>query len=203
MVKRLLLVSILSVDLMTLWSIGVNAYPPRLSGWSWSPGSITSTTTWLGISNTEMKPTDVRVTVNMDEVVVYYMNPGGNTGGVEVPFIYPVSIEDFDTITDPLRGKGKWTSTITFSDGDLLGAFPPGVLADYAPNPNWTAYDIDVLTFSGIVEGFTDVDGLEEEVVHAEYQCSLQGNEYACTESVHWEYSKKYPDPPHSISLIR
>lgn len=187
MLKKSLMIGTFCIGLIALWATGANAYPTRYLGGGWNPGSLVFTSTWLGAANTEHRPTEYEVTLKNMLVTVYFSNPGGNTGGVGVPFDNPGDVTDENTIyPSNLSGKGKIEDTLIFGDDDngvlwliwLEKATDPDTGAKcntspeqdqvtcikeylsfyYAPNPGWTPYDIKIDKFDAVVEAFTDLN---------------------------------------------
>ena len=219
MSKRLSLAGALCAGMIVIWGTNVHAWPASSSYWGVKYNTIHVNSSWFGIANTDVKPTDIMATIFSYQVVVYYKNPGGNTGGIGVPFNLSTEISGTETLMPTaLRGAGKYTSTITFSDQDILSSIDPSILAANAPNPGWIAYAVDVLSLDVIIQAFADIstrcedswdasncylnlndpanpldDLKEEEVVHIEGSCTLQNGDYSCTENEHWEWSKKDP----------
>lgn len=215
MFKRLSPIVALCICLMALWSTDANAWPASSSGWYVKSGSIIVDSNWVQISNTDVKPTSLVVTI-YPTVVVYYQNPGGNEGGVGTPFNLNVPLVGFDKL-DPLGGHGKDSSTVPFPDITVDSLIEMGIdLGVYAPNYNWVAYDVKVTGLDVKIQAYADVSSFctsentpesdwtscyynaddklfEEEVVHLEGLCTLQDQIYNCVESEHWEWSKKDP----------
>ena len=214
MFKRLAIV-VFCIGLMAFWSTDVKAWPASSSGWYVKTGSIIVGSDWVQISNTEIKPTSLVVSI-YPTVLVYYKNPAGNEGGVGTPFNFNIPLVGFDSL-NPLEGRGKDSSTVEF-DITLQMLTEMGInLADYSPNPKWEAYGDPVVTGLDVkIQAYADVSdfcdasntpesdwtscyynvdfGLyEEEVVHLEGLCSVQGDIFNCVESEHWEWSKKDP----------
>jgi hypothetical protein len=122
MFKKLALIGALCIGLMVLGGGDANAYPPRLSGWSWTPGSIVFNSTWLGAANFVNNPTDYSVTLIPDLIeeplIVFFRNYGGGTGGVSVNFNNINLTTEGGNVLDPstLKGNGKINSSIAFDD---------------------------------------------------------------------------------------
>lgn len=214
--KKLSLLVAIGIGLTGLWCGHANAWPASSSGWYVKTGSIDVTSDWVQISNTDLKPTDIVVSI-YPTVVVYYKNPSGNDGGVGTPFTLNVPLVGLDELDGSLVGRGKASSTISFPDITLAYLNSLGIdLSVYAPNPQWEAYDVKITGLDVKIQAYEDVssyctpsntptsdwtscyhnsefDLYEEEVVHLEGLCSLQGTIYTCVESEHWEYSKKDP----------
>ena len=213
MFKRLAIV-VFCIGLMGLWITDAKAWPASSSGWYVKTGSIIVNSSWVQISNTDVKPTDIVVSIN-PMVVVYYRNPGDNEGGVGVPFNLDVLI-GLDSLYS-LVGRGKADSEIVFPSITfdwLVENYTIEYLNSFAPNTNWTAYDAILTGLDVKIQAYADVSdfcdasktpesdwkscyynvdfGLyEEEVVHLEGLCSVQGDIFTCVESEHWEWSKK------------
>ncbi len=217
MFKRFALIGVLCVGLAGLWAGGADAYPLSLAGYKFSFGSVDATTIWTGVANYELKPSFVAISLSDIQVRLYSINPGGNTGGVGVPFELSSPVVGTDVL-NPVSKNGKYTSLIVFEDNTFTAMVDPALL----PNPNWS-FDpnhCDVVHFKAVIQGFTDIDNrcenyyigstvvnascypfdpaaqtrYAEEVVHAEVDCTLQNGVYVCTDLVpSWEWSKKSP----------
>jgi len=149
-------------------------------------------------------------------VVVYYRNPGGNDGGVGIPFDLKVLV-GLDQL-NPLVGHGKADSSVVFPNINFEWLNAHYDLSSFAPNPQWTAYAAELTGLDVKIQAYADVnnycnadntpdsdwtscyynssfDLYEEEVVHLEGLCTTpdNGGTFNCVESEHWEYSKKDP----------
>ncbi len=220
MFKKFVFIAVLCVGLMAIWGPDANAYPPSLSGWSFKVGSVDASTLWTGVGNFDLKPTDIVITLSSIDLKLYAINPGGNTGGVGVPFSLTAPVAGTDSIS-PISKNGKYASLIVFPDNVFIGLIDPALLAQVLPNPNWTLdpNHVDVTHFRALIQGFTDISDrcenyyigntvvstscypfsatwtsrYEEEVVHLEADCNLQNGAYVCTALTDWEYSKQHP----------
>lgn len=161
--KNLSLLVAIGIGLTGLWCGHANAWPASSSGWYVKTGSVIVDSTWVGIANTDLKPTLLQVTIVPHEYTVIYENPGGNTGGVGVPFDLPLEITGLDSLfPTALSGRGKYTSSVEFPDQGFLDRIIelyPTALADNAPNPNWTPYSVQVTAMDVYIQAFADVSG--------------------------------------------
>ncbi len=220
MFKRLVLIGALCVGLVAVWGGAASAYPPSLSGWSFKVGSVDASTLWTGVGNYELKPTDIVITLSDIQLRLYSINPGGNTGGVGVPFNLSAPVQGTDSIS-PISKNGKYASLIVFPDSAFTALIDPVALEQALPNPNWTLdpNHVDVVHFKALIQGFTDVTDrcenyyinntvvdtscypftataqtrYEEEVVHVLVDCNLQNGAYVCSTLQDWGYSKQNP----------
>ena len=177
MFKRLLLIGVFFISLMALVGTEAKAYPPSLGGWGacpWCSPSLTVTTDWVRISNTDVKPTEVWVLLNLKHVEVWSVNPGGEDGGIGVPFVQDIFISKTQTIEAPLKGKGKWTEVFEWTNEEILAAIPD---LPELPNPQWE-YHVIVHEFEIRIQGFTDINDRCEDPNHPDY---VADNEYNCT----------------------
>jgi hypothetical protein len=197
MLKRLLVIGALCIGLIGFWSIDAQAWPASSSGWGAIQNTVTVWSGWKGISNADLRPTSVKVTIFPHDVLVMFRNPGGQDGGVGVPFFFPTEVTGTQVTPQKAVKNGKWNSYITFYDEELLAMIPPADLANIAPNPQWMAYAVVVKNFDVYIQAFEDVnstcDGLSnicyttnfgntglpqspynaEEVVHIQGYCDL------------------------------
>lgn len=220
MFKKLLLIGVFCISVMALVGTEAKAYPPGLGGWGacpWCSPALTVTTDWVGIANTDLKPTEVWLTLNLTSVEIVVLNPGGEDGGIGVPFCSDIILTQSASITDvPLRGKGRYELPFYFTSQEILDALEWAGCYDpkwKLPNENWELIVI-VHEFDARIQGFTDMNGRcegdsneynctesdMEEVVHAIGDCIITydgdgepvlGVPYHCTEVFHWEYQKK------------
>ncbi len=218
--KTFAVIGVLCIGLTALWGGVAMAYPPSLSGWSFKPGSVDASTIWTGVGNFDLKPTDIVITLSDIQLRLYSINPGGNTGGVGVPFSLTSPVVGTDSFA-PIQKNGKYSSLIVFPDSVFTGQIDMNQLAALLPNPNWTLdpNHVDVVRFKGLIQGFTDVSDrcegyyagstdvthscfpfdatwqsrYEEEVVHLLVDCNLQDGAYSCSVLQNWEYSKQNP----------
>jgi hypothetical protein len=164
MLKKLLLVGAFCIGLMGLWCGHANAWPASSSTWYVKTGSVIVDSSWVNIANTDVKPTLIQVTMIPHGLIVYYQNPGGNTGGVGVPFDLPLDITGVDRlIPTALSGRGKYTSSVEFFDKDILDRIKflyPTILDDNAPNPNWIPYAVDVTSLDVYIQAFEDLSNV-------------------------------------------
>ena len=218
MLKRLSLVGAFCIGLIALWCGHANAWPASSSGWYVKTGSIIVDSSWVHISNTDVKPTDLVASID-PKFLVYYRNPASNEGGVGVPFNTNVLVGT-DSL-NPLVGRGKADSEIVFPSITfdwLVENYTIEYLNSFSPNPKWTAYDAVLTGFDVKIQAYADVSDYcnssntldsdwtscyynsdfnlyEEEVVHIEGLCGstpIEGR-FPCVESEHWEWSKKDP----------
>ena len=194
MFKKLLSMVVVCIGMMGLLGTKANGYPPSLGGWGVWRGSATVLTEWVGIANTDLKPTiadvDLRIRGFMIDAV---LNPGGEDGGVGQPFIQvptePFVVNNAAGIFDvPLKGRGGYDLPILFSDEKLTQAIVevcqgtpvPSWCNDGSlpklPNINWY-WHVIVLDADVRIKGYTDYDkdGSREEVVFAVGYCVLPG----------------------------
>ena len=164
MIKKIFLTATLGISLMALMATSASAFPPTWAGIFWWPGSVGSDITVKACANSEQRPTDVYVTLNIKQALILYWNPAEKKGGVGVPFRLHWTITEPGQIQpDSLHGKGTCSATVIIESGDLLDNIGQDVLDDLAPNPKWHAYDIYIEEFEGIVQLFTDLNDLCED----------------------------------------
>jgi len=174
--KKLILMLFACVILMTLSVTNASAYPSKLTGWPTWPGSITVNTQWVGISNTDLKPTDVWVVLNLKRVEIRVANHGGNTGGLPgVPFfVTDAVVSAAGEISDvPLKGRGSYELPVIFSNQDILDAIEPYLAEPLPtlPNPNWYYYVL-VWSMDVRIQGFTDMNVRCEDDPSNDYSCT-------------------------------
>jgi len=161
MMKRFLLIGTLCMALVPLWLGHAHAWPASSSGWYVTYNTIHVDSTWLGIGNAELNPTYIQVTIVPDNVVVYYSNHGGNIGGIGVPFKLNVDVTGVDALIPKSASKnGKFTSSVVFEDNVILNAIGQETLDANAPNPNWTAYAVDVTGMFIFIQAFENVSDI-------------------------------------------
>jgi hypothetical protein len=161
MSKRLVVIGALCIGLMGLWSIDAHAWPASSSGWGATQNTVTVWSGWKGIANAELKPTSVKVSIypwSTVDVLVLFKNPGGNDGGVGVPFRLSTTITDSQSSPDKAIRNGKWNSYITFDGGDLCAMIPQGELDAITPNPKWTCYDVVIYKFNILLQAYEDIN---------------------------------------------
>jgi hypothetical protein len=161
MFRKLLLIGVLFISFWALLGANAYAYPAwATGGWGAWPNCVCFWSDWKGVSNPDQKPSDVIYTMSNMEIQVYYLNPGGNDGGVGEPFYPNAQVTGGGTLPDSISTKGTYQSKLCFYDENLWAAvdvnsIPPPV------NPNWTLDPsrIDVLQMDVEIQGYSDLDG--------------------------------------------
>lgn len=150
MFKKLFLMGALIIGLIGVCSTPVMAYPACCGDVAWcpwcsgSPMAVIITSEFLGIANTDVKPTDVYVEMMIESMELYSVNPDGHPGGEGIPFTnIPVSFTGQQSTGDqtPMTGAGKWEGEFKFYLDDILQfLIANGYITDLPelPNPNWS-----------------------------------------------------------------
>jgi hypothetical protein len=174
-------------------------------------------------ANSEVKPSLIKATVQMENVEIWFWNPSGWPGGEGVNFDVIAQISAAQLIFPPVKGKGNCEAFQDFSPEELLNAIPEDVIDLYRPNDKWLPYAIVVHKFTGVEEVYNEInddceenlppdeescsDQDAEEVIHAIYPNVTLNNwpqsegspplEYTWDEPEVWEWSNKYPYYDH------
>jgi hypothetical protein len=207
MAKKLLITGVLVVCILAMAPTGAKAYPPSLGGWAVSWGSITFTTTWLGVGNVAAIPTDVVVTLQPvgEDNFIYFANPAGQTGGIGVPFTPgDIQVEGLDRL-DPMTKNGKFTSEITFYtqlgenpedplDWILKDVALPEEILEQMPNPGWCPYKVEINHFDAVIQGFTDIIDEDE-------SWFVEGTEYPSCEDAGGDLFRCYGDEEEIVHV--
>ncbi len=219
MLKRLVVIGALCIGLLALGGTDAHAWPASSSGWGATQNTVTVWSGWKGISNADLRLTSVKVTIFPHDVLVMFRNPGGNDGGVGVPFFFPTAVTLTQVTPQKAVKNGKWNSYITFYDEELLALIP----GDFGKPQSRLDAPLLVKNFEVYIQAFEDVNSNcsessnicyttnfesvtgvplppynAEEVVHIQGFCDLGsapvnvGSAYACSTGLQWEYSKNY-----------
>ncbi len=198
MFKKFLMMVILCISLLTLLGTNANAYPAIIGGWGAWPGSVCVWTEWKQVANYDVTPTDVTVTLYIDKVLVHYQNPGGQPGGIGVPFYVDVTATlEGEPLSDPITKNGKYMMEICF-DEEYLKSFIGPDIGD-PPNPGWTMLDITVVEMYVLIEGFSEMDDdneVNDRTAVIGGPCTLDnyGTAYDCETEQECGWYKKTPD---------
>lgn len=146
MFKRLLLIGALCISLVGLSGTQATAYPPRpgdVSWCPWCPGSEAAyfTTSFVGIANTDVVPTDVYIKWIIEDGEVFSTNPAGEDGGIGIPFLqFEFPLEGFLSTGEdtPMNGRGRWDGTFPFLYADIIAWLILNEVLDPLPNPQWS-----------------------------------------------------------------
>jgi hypothetical protein len=165
MLKRLLMIAALCIGLMAVWSTDSNALISSGTGWAVLNKCVEIDSNWVGIKNTDISPSYLQASIVLYQIIVYYQNPGGNTGGIGVPFDLPLDIKGTDQVNpEEVSARGNYDSKITFTDEMLIKRIEdlyPGLLEANKPNPNsnsdWIPVSVDVVTMDVYIQAFYDM----------------------------------------------
>jgi hypothetical protein len=151
MYKKFSLICALCISLLGLFGTQATAYPPTLPGGTklcpWCPGSsepaVIVTADFVGISNTDLKPTDVYVLMVIESGELRALNPAGEDGGIGVPFgnVTIPLYNSAETDKKAVAGRGTWTGVFKWYHADIIqwlinNDFIPDLPA--LPNKHWS-----------------------------------------------------------------
>jgi hypothetical protein len=201
MIKRCLSFGVVAIGLMAILVSTIHAYPSRPGGWGVSPyNSLLVWSEWLGVAKPEVSPTEIKVSLQLTDVTLFYFNPGGNGGGLSSHNFNPnLTLEGEDVPdSDSVSKSGKYYSEIIFENSQLIQGVISSPDFPEPPNDQWTLDEekIQVNQMYVTIIGYSDInpeDGTADfETAYVLGFCELNydGTAYHCTTLDTWGYKK-------------
>jgi hypothetical protein len=199
MIKRLFVSVALFIGLITLLGTNANAYPAcACGGWGAEPCyfscepeaatlAYSSSTTkdkksdpviqavciwskWVGVANSEKKPTRVEVSLEILSGQLHYFNPSDKGGGLGNSFYPNIPAVVLDQLDEGANRNGRFESYICFLGSYLLSLIDKDDIPP-PPNPKWELDNSVFVVLEAYVtlKGYSDLDGdsfAETETAH-------------------------------------